>query len=171
MKWILIGGVVLVAIAVVVVVIGLLLPESHIATRRASIPSSCEAVFAAITDVEQFSTWRHDVKRVERLPDREGRAVWIEEGSSGRMTLAVEHVDRPTLLVTRIADPDLPFGGTWTYNLQPGPESCEVTITEKGEIYNPLFRFMARFVFGYEATMASYLEALGSKFGSPSRSQ
>ena len=75
MKWILIGGVVLVAIAVVVVVIGLLLPQSHVATRRASIPSSCEAVFAAITDVEQFSTWRHDVKRVERLPDREGRAV------------------------------------------------------------------------------------------------
>jgi hypothetical protein len=25
---------------------------------------------------------------------------------------------------------------------------------------------MARFVFGYEATMAGYLEALGSKFGS-----
>jgi hypothetical protein len=166
MKWILIIGLVLVAIVAVVLVIGYMLPQSHVATRRATIQSSCESVFAAITDVEQFSTWRKDVNKAERLPDRDGRAVWVEEGSSGRMTLAVEHLDRPTLLVTRIADPDLPFGGTWTYNLQPGPESCDVTITEKGEIYNPLFRFMARFVFGYEATMASYLEALGSKFGS-----
>ena len=169
MKWILIVGLILLAIVAVVVVIGLLLPQSHVATRRASIPSTCETVFAAITDVEQFSTWRRDVTKVERLPDRDGRPVWVEDGSSGRMTLAVEHEDRPTLLVIRIADPDLPFGGTWTYNLQPGPESCEVTITEKGEIYNPIFRFMARFVFGYEATMASYLEALGSKFNRPAR--
>ena len=165
MKWILIIGLAVVAIVIIVVAIGMMLPTSHVATRTASIPSTCETVFAAITDVEQFPAWRGDVTKVERLPDREGRAVWVEEGSSGRMTLAVEHMDRPTLLVTRIADPDLPFGGTWTYNLQPGPETCEVTIAEKGEIYNPIFRFMARFVFGYEATMASYLESLSAKFG------
>jgi uncharacterized protein YndB with AHSA1/START domain len=165
MKWILIIGLVVVALVVIVVAIGLTLPTAHVAARTASIPSTCETVFAAITDVDGFPAWRGDVKKVERLPDREGRAVWVEEGSSGRMTLAVEHMDRPTLLVTRIADPDLPFGGTWTYNLQPGPESCEVTITEKGEIYNPLFRFMARFVFGYDATMTSFLESLSAKFG------
>src|SRR5262245_30681899 len=114
MKWVLIAGLVLVAIAVAVVVVGIMLPQAHVATRRATIGSSCETVFAAITDVERFSSWRTDVKKAERLPDRDGRAVWVEEGSSGRMTLAVEHMDRPTLLVTRIADPDLPFGGTWT---------------------------------------------------------
>jgi len=168
MKWILIVGLVLLTIVAVVLVVGYLLPPSHVATRRATIPSSCESVFAAITDVEQFPTWRKDVKKAERLPDRDGHAVWVEEGSSGRLTLAVEHADRPILLVTRIADPELPFGGTWTYNLQPGAQSCDVTITEKGEIYNLLFRFMARFVFGYEATMAGYLDALSSKFDPPS---
>jgi hypothetical protein len=40
-----------------------------------------------------------------------------------------------------------------------------VTITESGEIYNPVFRFMARFVFGYDSTMAGYLGALSRKFG------
>jgi hypothetical protein len=165
MKWILVIGLVLAALVAIIVAIGFMVPTSHVATRTASVPSTCETVFAAITDVERFPSWRGDVKRIERLPDREGRAVWVEEGSSGRMTLAVEHMDRPTWLVTRIADPDLPFGGTWTYNLQPGPESCQVTITEKGEISNPIYRFMARFVFGYEATMASYLESLSAKFG------
>ena len=121
MKWILVIGLVLAALVAIIVAIGFMVPTSHVATRTASVPSTCETVFAAITDVERFPSWRGDVKRIERLPDREGRAVWVEEGSSGRMTLAVEHMDRLTWLVTRIADPDLPFGGTWTYNLQPGP--------------------------------------------------
>ena len=33
-------------------------------------------------------------------------------------------------------------------------------ITEDGEIYNPIFRVMARFVFGYEGTIAAYLASL-----------
>ena len=34
-------------------------------------------------------------------------------------------------------------------------------ITENGEVYNPLFRFMSRFVFGHTATIDKYLEDLG----------
>jgi hypothetical protein len=37
-------------------------------------------------------------------------------------------------------------------------------ITEDGEVYNPLFRFMARFIFGYEATIGSYMSALEKRF-------
>jgi hypothetical protein len=106
------------------------------------------------------------VKSVTRLPDREGRLVWIEEGSSGRITLAVQRADPPRVLVVRIADRDLPFGGTWTYEIAADPAGGSVlTITEDGEIYNPLFRFMARFVFGYDSTLASYLESLGGRLG------
>jgi hypothetical protein len=38
-------------------------------------------------------------------------------------------------------------------------------ITEHGEIYNPIFRALARFVFGYESTMIAYLDALKKKVG------
>ncbi len=41
---------------------------------------------------------------------------------------------------------------------------AELTITERGEIYNPIFRVFARFVFGYTATMETYLKQLGTKF-------
>jgi len=36
-------------------------------------------------------------------------------------------------------------------------------ITEHGEIYNPLFRFMARYVFGHEATLTAYLDGIQRK--------
>jgi hypothetical protein len=67
----------------------------------------------------------------------------------------------------RIADPDLPFGGTWTFEITPSDSGSDIVLTENGEIYNPLFRFMARFVFGYEGTIEQYLEDLRKKLGDP----
>ncbi len=40
-----------------------------------------------------------------------------------------------------------------------------VTITEDGEVYNPLFRFLSRYVFGYAATMDSFLARLAKSLG------
>jgi hypothetical protein len=80
------------------------------------------------------------------------------------MTFIAARSEPPRLLVARIADPDLPFGGTWTYDIAPAGGGSRVTITEDGEIYNPLFRFVARFILGYEGTIASYLAALEKRF-------
>ena len=38
-------------------------------------------------------------------------------------------------------------------------------IREDGEIYNVIFRFMARFFFGYTSSIETYLRDLGVKFG------
>jgi uncharacterized protein YndB with AHSA1/START domain len=163
MRWILIVGLILVAILVVVLVIGWRLPVKHSASRQAAIASPPETVWKLITDVDAFPAWRGDVKSIERLPDRDGRKVWAEDGSNGRITLAVERSEPPRLLVLRIADPGLPFGGTWTYQIASAPGGSTLTITEDGEIYNPVFRFMARFVFGYEGTLKGYLAAVQKK--------
>lgn len=160
MRWILFTVAGLAAVAAIVVVVGYVLPKGHVAARSATFAAPPEAIWAAITEIDRFPSWRADVKTVERLPDREGRTTWVENGSSGRITLAVERSDPPRQLVLRIADPDLPFGGTWTYDVAPAAGGATLTITENGEIYNPMFRFMARFVFGYDATMRSYLAAL-----------
>ncbi len=163
LKWTLIVLLLLVGIVVLAAIVGWLLPVSHVATGRRTLAASPDRVWQHITDVEAFPNWRSDVRRVERLPDRDGRAVWTEEGSSGRLTLAVEKIEPPRLLVSRIADPDLPFGGTWTYEIAPAAAGCTLTITEHGEIYNPLFRVMARYVFGYDATMNTFLDALDKR--------
>ena len=160
MKWLLLALLVVVLLVVVVLVVGWMLPVAHVASRSASLNAPPEAVWRMITDIDAFPSWRDGVRNVERLPDRNGYPVWVEDGTTGRIMLAVERSEPPHTLVTRIADPDLPFGGTWTYTITPTSNGCTLTITENGEIYNPVFRAMARFVFGYESTLASYLEGL-----------
>jgi uncharacterized protein YndB with AHSA1/START domain len=160
MKWVLIV-VVIIAIAVAIAAfIGSRLAQSHRASIERVFPVLPEVIWAAITDIDAFSSWREGVTRVERLPDRNGYPVWVEEGRHGRMTMAVERMEAPRILVGRIADPGLPFGGTWTYEITREPSGSRLRITEDGEIYNPLFRFMARFVFGYEGTLRSYMASL-----------
>jgi uncharacterized protein YndB with AHSA1/START domain len=163
MRWILIAVATIAAAVAVAALVGWRLPRSHRASRDQVMAANPELIWAAITDVEAFPSWRTDVKTVRRLPDRDGRRSWVEDGGSGKITFVVERADAPRLLVTRIADPDLPFGGTWTYEITPAAQGSRLTITEDGEIYNPFFRFMARFIFGYEATIASYLAALEAR--------
>ena len=81
---------------------------------------------------------------------------------------AVERVDPPRELVLRIADERLPYGGTWTFRLSPaGDGGSDLAITEDGFIENLAFRTMARFVFGYEATMNGFLTDLEARGRSP----
>jgi hypothetical protein len=68
-------------------------------------------------------------------------------------------------LVGRISDKSLPFGGGWTYELQPLDGGTRLTITETGIVRNPIFRFVSRFVMGHSATLDKYLTFLGQKFG------
>jgi uncharacterized protein YndB with AHSA1/START domain len=165
MKFLLIIGGIVAALCVVVLIVGWMLPVKHRASRSATVSAAPEQVWTLITDVEGFPRWRTDVKSVTRLPDREGKKMWIEEGSGGRLTMAVEDSDPPRKLVSRIADPALPFGGTWTFVIAPAPNGTTLTITEDGEVYNPIFRFVSRFVFGHEATMSAYLSAAQKKLG------
>ena len=164
-KWalILIGGLlVLVALSVA---IGWFLPVKHTASRTVRYQQTPQAVWQVITDYAAIPSWWDWSQKAERLPDREGQEAWKEINKFGdTVTMETIESDPPRKLVRKIVDEDLPFGGTWTWEIQLVDGGCTVTITEDGEIYNPFFRFMARFVFGYRGTMDAYLTALGKKF-------
>ena len=149
---------VLIAIGTVVVVIGLMLPVRHVASVQRTMSASPGQLFAALTDVERFPAWRSDVTSVTVLSRAPLR--WIEAGRNGRITFEQVEAVAPRRLVTKIADDALQFGGTWTYDLEPSGGGTVLTITERGEVYNPLFRVMSRFVFGYTASMESLAESL-----------
>jgi hypothetical protein len=157
----------LVLIVLVVVTIGAFLPSRHISTRAARFHQPPDAIWRAIADYAKFPEWRKDVSRVETLPDLNGKPVWREfDRHGGSIPYQVMVMVAPRVLVTRIADPQLPFGGTWTYEISSQADgSSLLRITEDGEIYNPIFRFAARFVLGYTQTQEQYLQALGAKFG------
>lgn len=165
MKWVLISLAVIAGLVLLIALIGWLLPKGHVASAKADFKQSPEALWNAITDVESFTSWRSDLKKVERLPDRDGHAVWREWNSGGEMTLETTSANPPNLLVMRIADENLPFGGTWSYEISRAGDVTSLKITENGEVYNPIFRFMARFIFGHHSTIETYLKNLGRKFG------
>jgi uncharacterized protein YndB with AHSA1/START domain len=163
-KWLIIVVLAIAAAVAIAALVGSLLPRGHHASREQSFAAPPEALWSAITNVDDFPRWRTDISKVQSLPDRDGRRMWVEESRSGKMTFVVESSDPARRLITRIADPDLPFGGTWTYEIAASNGGSRLTITENGEIYNPMFRFVARFILGYEATIESYLDALERKF-------
>ena len=150
---------ILVAVVVVVVAVGYSLPERHVASRDAVFQDPADKVFAVLLDVDSYPRWRSDVRTVEIL-SREPLLRWREHGSNGAITFERQEANAPARLVSRIADPSLPFGGHWTYALTPHDGGVRLAITEEGEVYNPLFRFMSRFVFGHTATMDTFLADL-----------
>jgi uncharacterized protein YndB with AHSA1/START domain len=165
MRWLLVVLAAVFGVVLLVVIGGLLLPKEHTARTHATINAPPDSVWRALTDVAAFPTWRDDVSRVEILPLTAGRKAWREIGKHGTITFEERTADPPRRLVARIADPTLPFGGSWTYDVVPEAAASRVTITEDGVVRNPVFRFMSRFVFGHHATQEAYLRALGRKFG------
>jgi uncharacterized protein YndB with AHSA1/START domain len=150
----------LVGLVLLVAVIGWCLPKAHRASRTATVSATVGKIFARITDVADAATWRSDVKSVEIVSGQGVGMVFRETGPNGVITYRVEVLEPNRRLVTAIADPSLPFSGTWTFDLSPRGESTEVTITEEGEVSNPIFRFMSRFFFSQTETMERYLADL-----------
>jgi Polyketide cyclase / dehydrase and lipid transport len=164
MKWLLIVVLALAGLLILIIVIGALLPQKHHVSRTITLRQPAEAVWDLISGPP---AWRPDVRKYEELPPHEGRRMWRETDKHAQ-TITYEAIESspPRKLLTRIADPKLPFGGTWSYEITPASSGCSLTITEDGEVYNPLFRFVSRFIVGHTATIDAYLKAVQAKLGS-----
>lgn len=155
---------VLLGIAVVVLgvtVVGYMLPQDHVASRELVFAAAPALVFGTIVDVGRYPEWRRDLSSVDVLSSSPLR--WREHAGGDAVTFEVVESRPPERLQVRIADPDLPFGGAWTYELTPEASRTRLRITERGEVYNPVFRFMSRFVFGHAATLDAYLADLEAR--------
>jgi hypothetical protein len=133
MTWILGVVVALVALVAAMALVGSRLPIDHLATSRARYDADIDAVWSA-----------------------------VEAEVAGSDT-KVEIVERevPRRLMTRIP-PGGPFGGTWTFELA-SANGTTLTITERGEVYNVIFRFLSRFVFGHYGMQEKFLRSVGAR--------
>jgi hypothetical protein len=166
MRWMLWIGAALALVVLIVAIVGALLPKAHTAARTARIALPPDALYTILIDLDRHQSWRPDVKSLERLPDRDGKPAGIEDVGGMKIPMHFERMERPALLTTRIDGSDLPFGGSWTYQIAPAPGGSDLTITENGEVSNVFFRFMSRFVFGHHATMDGFLKNLQARAGS-----
>jgi hypothetical protein len=158
-------GAVLVFCIVLVILLGYLLPVRHVASRSIIIRRNPEEVFALISNPQDAKSWRIGLQKVDLLEPREGRTRFAEVTEDGTITYEVAEVKPPVRMVTRISDSKLPFGGSWIYEVSPVPGGCRLNITERGEIYNPVFRFASRIFLGHNRSLDKYLESVSRKFG------
>ena len=151
----------LLTVVAVVTAIGYALPQGHVASREATFTAPASVVFAAVSDVASYPEWRTDVSKIDVL--QSDPLQWREHSGGDAVTFEVMESKRDQRFQVRIADAGLPFGGTWTYEFMPEGNGTRLRITEHGEVYNPVFRFVSRFVMGHTATIDRYLADLGRR--------
>ena len=142
MKWLWIALGSIAGLTALIALMGAMLPVAHVATRRVRFRQPPEAVWNAMSPGTSQTRFRQDdvnYEVTEFVPNRR--------------------------LVTRIVDKNMAYGGSWTYELQPEPDGSTLQITENGEVYNPIFRFVSKFLMGHTATIDSSLKVLGGKLG------
>ena len=139
-----------------VVVVGAMLPKRHSVSRSASYRATPEQLLFLIVGTQK---WRPEVARCETVFRGSGREL-MQEMTRGGETITYELLESvpPKSVNRRIATENLPYSGSWTYLLERSGAATIVRITEDGEVYNPVFRFVSRFVLGQTRTMDAYLQ-------------
>jgi len=165
MKWILAVVGALALLIAVAYGVGARLPREHVATVRAHFRQPPDSIYRVLTDVTSYPTWRSDVDRVEREPDRNGHIVWRERERMGALEYEFTVAIRPTRLVSAMITPDAGFAGRWIYQILPEVDGTVLTITEEGSVEDPLFRFLSHYVFGKYGSMETMLKSLGKRLG------
>ena len=159
-RWALIAFGTLVLVVAIVAVVGWMLPTGHHAERRVVLQAAPDRVFGVITDVGQAASWRSDLERVEGISGQGVGMTFTEVGSNGSVPYRVEAYEPGRRFKSRIDSRSLPYGGSWTFDLAAVDGGTALTIAEDGEVYNPIFRFMSRFVFSPTASIERYQKDL-----------
>lgn len=158
MKKLFIGLFIPVILVALVYFTGFFLPKSHTAEGDIVINAPIDSVWDALVNVDGYIDWRDDLKDLERVDED----TWVEVGpKDDRLTFSITEQTKPNKLVVIIDDDELPFGGEWVYTLEEqSADNTKLIITENGEVYNPLFRFMSYFFLDPTASLTAFQEDL-----------
>lgn len=147
---------------------GARLPYNHAVTVTGIVPAPQDRVFAIITSVTKGSDWRPAVKSVTLLEPDQGRDHWVEHLDYGQyMTFLATRTEAPMRRDVLLDEPRASYGGTWTYELSPGPTPSTTTlrITETGFIKPPLYRFMMAHILGPTSNLDQYMKDIKAAAG------
>ena len=145
---------------------GMTLPREHSTAVRVTLTTPVDSVYALMRDIGGVPGWWNEVDTAVPVPSTDGRDRWKETMGGAEFVLYVSEEEPGSWFVSTIDTIGAPpFGGTWRHEVAAAPNGGTlVTITEAGWVDNPFFRAMMQFS-GPEATLDSYLTALGAHFG------
>jgi len=162
---------VVLALAVgIVYVDGTTIPEDHSISVTGVVPAPPGRVFSLITNVANSSAWRPAVKSVVTLQPDKGRDHWVEYLDHGRfMTFLAVRTEAPMRREVVLDDPNASYGGTWIYELLPGPSPTNTTlrITETGFIHPPIYRFIMTHIVGLTHNLDQYMTDIKAAAANP----
>jgi len=164
-RWLLALVGLLVGLPLLVYLIGLAVPRDHVATVSIDLVAPPDKVWALVSDLEHSNTWRPDVTAIRLEPAVDGKMRFTESGAQGDIGFEVLSQEPPRRQVVRVIDDDQPFGGTWTWQLEPLGAGTKLTVTEAGFVKSPIFRAMGLIFFSPTATLEDYLRALAKALG------
>ena len=168
MKWVLWSLAAVLALAVVALVIGWLRPAGHVARTQTEYAAPPVEMWTVLTDFAAWGEWNPEITSMERLEDRDGRAVWLAKGGWGDLPTEIVRSEppgegSPSGALETFVDGGA-FQGTWVYELAPSGTGTRMRITERGDVSNPVFRAMMIFHDDY-ASMRAFHEALATRLG------
>jgi len=135
-------------------------PEDHSVSVTGVVEAPQQKVFTLITDVAHAADWRPAVKSVTVLQKDKARDHWVEHLDHGQfMTFLATRTEAPYRRDVLLDDPKASYGGTWTYELSPGPSpnTTQLKITETGFIRPPVYRFVMKHIFGMTHNLDPYM--------------
>lgn len=138
-------------------------PVDHSVSVSGVIEAPQQKVFSLIADVAHAADWRPAVKSVTVLQKDSNREHWVEHLAHGQfMTFLATRNEPPYRREVTLDDRKAAYGGTWTYELSPGPSENTTTlkITETGFIHPPAYRFLMRHVIGLSHNLDEYMHDL-----------
>lgn len=165
MTWLWIVLAVVLGIPLLAALIGSMLPRDHVARMTIELRTPPERTWTLISDVGGSARWRGDVTEVTVDSSNGGPVRFTEKSKQGTIPFEVVSRDPPRRQVVRVIDDGHPFGGTWTWEIEPLGAGTRLTVTEAGFIKNPLFRVMSKLFFPPTATIQKYLRELAKELG------
>lgn len=127
----------------VLLISGLLLPPRVVFQQRVVVPHTPETVWTVLTDLDGMPSWRRDLLKVERLPERLGRVRWRETRINGTRSLERIEFVPPERMVIRMAG-SADSSVRWVYRIRPAPVGAEFVATEERIVHGLVLRVLAR---------------------------
>ncbi|CAO3616967.1 unnamed protein product [Cunninghamella echinulata] len=174
-------------IPLLIYIIGILIPESHVVSRTAVYKIRPERLWQLLTNVEEYPLWRPKLESVSidsitpATQDEGKRVVFVEHSKQQQpmktmLRVLEERITTTVSLKSPVPTrPHVPtFSGSWTFELKYPPNNqklilppnnnetptIQLKITEQGVIKKPLVRLSNMLLFGYYRRIDRFIKDL-----------